>query len=122
MPINIVCKDKDYDITSEDECKRAGTKLGFDWGEVVNGSYEFPACFKPEDGFNKVYFNKNLKPVPSINKNYSAICRSEGKHCAHLDLKNFPSYIYIYIWHFVYNCNLLLKSKHYRISKITRYF
>ena len=73
----ILCSTKGLDeMTSKNECKAAGEKRGFQWGNSWNGSGGFPGCVYADDGRNKVYFNISPRPgSKNLNEKYYAICK-----------------------------------------------
>ena len=79
--VGTLCRDEEYEITSEGQCKQAGELLGLQWANSWNGPNDFPACLYADDGRNMVYFN--LSPNPgrtNLNPKYSAICMTTGKN------------------------------------------
>ena len=77
------CDEKQYEIKSEEECKKAGKSLGLAFGQEWDGPNDFPACLYADDGRNLVYYNRSPKPKRTdFNKKYSAICMKRGKKCS----------------------------------------
>ena len=78
-PVGSLCADKADELT-ENECKKATTRLGLQWGTSWDGPNHFPACLYADDGRNKVYFNSSPNPSrTNVNQKYSAICKANGK-------------------------------------------
>ena len=80
--VGFPCDKEQYEIKSEEECKRAGANLGFTFGAGYNGPNDFPACLYADDGRNLVYYNRSPNPKRTdFNPKYSAICMKKGRKC-----------------------------------------
>ena len=74
------CDERQYEITSEVECKLAGDSLGLSWGVAYDGNNDFPACLYADDSRKKVYYNSSPTPKRTDFKSkYSAICNKKGR-------------------------------------------
>ena len=84
-PKGTPCDEQQNEITSEEECKRAGKSLGFPFVRAYGWNNYFPACFADSMDADNIQVYYNLSPEPrrtDFRPNLSAICKKKGSKCS----------------------------------------